>query len=163
MTKRGDPGTRAAAALNAAGIPYAVHAFSAEPGATSVGRDAAAALQVADDRVFKTIIAKVDGTPTAAIIPVSADLDLPALAAAVGGLEVGMCDAEEVHELTGGLAEAVAPIGHAPPLATVIDSSALNYKTIYVCAGRIDTDLELSPQDLVNATRARTAPLALRR
>ena len=162
MTKHRDASTRAAAALNAAGIAYAVHSFSAEPGATSVGRDAAAALHVDDNRVFKTIIAMVDGNPTAAIIPVAAVLDRSALAAAVGGNEVRLCEAALVQDLTGCAAEAVAPVGHSSSLATVIDSSALDYKTIYVCAGSIDTDLELAPNDLVIATRARTAPLAQR-
>lgn len=162
MTKRGDPANRAAAALKAAGIAFAVHSFSAEPGATSAGLDAAAALNVDDNRVFKTIIAMVDDTPTAAIIPVSGALDLAALAAAVGGSNVGLCDASQVEDLTGCGADGVAPIGHEPQLATVIDSSALDYKTIYVCAGHIDTDLELAPADLVAVTRARTAPLVQR-
>lgn len=124
-----------------------------------MGREAAAALAVDDGRVFKTIITTVDGAPTVAVVPVSADLDLMALAAAVGGLEVSLCEAAEVEKLTGYPADAVAPVGHATHLTTVVDASALDFKTIYVCAGSTTTDFELAPEDLVAVTRARTAPL----
>ncbi len=163
MSKPSAPGSRAAAALKGAGVAYAIHSFQSDPAATNAGRDAAAALAVAGERVFRTIIAEVDGEATATVIPVSRELDLAALAATVGAAAAELCPDDQVAELTGYPADAVAPVGHKHPLPTVVDSSALDFKTIYVCGGSRDCDLELAPQDLIALTRARTAPLSGRR
>jgi Cys-tRNA(Pro)/Cys-tRNA(Cys) deacylase len=44
----------------------------------------------------------------------------------------------------------------------VLDSSALDFPTIYVSAGRRGLQLQLAPADLLAVTDAATAPLASR-
>ena len=78
-------GTTATVALERAGIPFTVHEYAHDPRRESYGREASEALGVSADRVFKTLIAAVDGNLVVAVVPVEGQLDLKALAAAAGG------------------------------------------------------------------------------
>ena len=77
--------TPATVALRAADIPYTERAYAHDPAVTDFGREAAEALGVEADRVFKTLLAVVDSSLVVGIVPVTGKLDLKALAAAVGG------------------------------------------------------------------------------
>lgn len=149
--------------MNKAGLAYAIHTFEADPEATSYGRETAASLHVEPQRVFKTLVANVDGQPTAAIVPVLADLDLRALAAAVGGDNAELCDEKDVAQLTGYPAADISPLAQKKRLPTVADTAILGFKTVYVSAGQHGVDIELNPEDLVSLTRARTAPVSRQR
>jgi Cys-tRNA(Pro)/Cys-tRNA(Cys) deacylase len=69
-------GTTATVALERAGIPFTVHEYAHDPGHESYGREAAEVLGVSADRVFKTLIASVDGNLVAGVVPVEGQLDL---------------------------------------------------------------------------------------
>ncbi|MGW5370586.1 YbaK/EbsC family protein, partial [Streptomyces sp. NPDC004011] len=85
-------GTPATVALTAAGVEHTVHAYDHDPSHPSYGEEAAEAMGVSPDRVFKTLVADVDGALTVAVVPVSGTLNLKALAAAVGGKRAAMAD-----------------------------------------------------------------------
>ena len=85
-------GTTATVALERAGIAFTVHEYAHDPRASSYGREASEALGVAADRVFKTMIASVDGDLVAGVVPVEGQADLKALAAAVGGKRGAMAE-----------------------------------------------------------------------
>ena len=78
-------GTPATVALTAAGGAFTVHSYDHDPASASYGEEAAEALGVSADRVFKTLVAEVDGELVVAVVPVAGCLDLKALASAVGG------------------------------------------------------------------------------
>ncbi|HEX9552969.1 MAG TPA: YbaK/EbsC family protein, partial [Streptosporangiaceae bacterium] len=80
-------GTRATQELTGLRIAYSVHAYDQQDpvGGGSYGNGAAAALGVPPGQVFKTLIATVDGSMTVAVVPVAGQLNLKALAQAVGG------------------------------------------------------------------------------
>ncbi len=81
----GSTGTPATRALAGAGIPHVLRTYPHDVRATSYGLEAAEALGVEPARVFKTLLADVDGALVVGIVPVDTQLDLKALAAAVGG------------------------------------------------------------------------------
>src|SRR5512134_1387299 len=89
---RGSAGTPATVALARAGVHHVVHPYDHDPAAPSYGLEAAAVLGVPPERVFKTLLAEVDGGLVVAVVPVSGSLDLKALAAAVGGKRAVMAD-----------------------------------------------------------------------
>ncbi|MGW7661062.1 YbaK/EbsC family protein, partial [Streptomyces sp. NPDC054756] len=92
-SKKQQPGgTPATVALTAAGVAYTVHSYEHDPAHPSYGEEAAQAMGVSPDRVFKTLVADVDGALTVAVVPVAGQLDLKALAAAVGGKRAAMAD-----------------------------------------------------------------------
>ncbi|MEV7179928.1 Cys-tRNA(Pro) deacylase [Kitasatospora sp. NPDC093679] len=158
-TKKGGQGTPATVALEAAGVAYTVHAYDHDPAAASYGGEAAEVLGIPAGRVFKTLVADVDGTLTVGIVPVSGQLDLKALAAAVGGKRAGMADPAAAERSSGYVLGGISPLGQRRPLRTVLDDSALGHSTVFVSAGRRGLEVELAPADLVSLTGARTAPI----
>jgi len=147
-----DPGTQATVALVRAGIPYTAHAYPHDPRASSYGREAADALGLDPDEVFKTLLALVDGRAVVGIVPVSGSLDLKALAAAAGGRRAEMADAATAQRLTGYVLGGISPIGQKRALPTFVDDTAEALDTVYVSGGRRGFDIGLAPADLLAIT-----------
>ena len=146
MAGRDTPATTAA---RRAGIEHRVHEYDHDPDAASYGLEAAKALGQDPARVFKTLVADLDGTLTVCIVPVTDELDLRSL-----GKRARMADAAKAERTTGYVAGGISPLGQRRALPTLVDESALEYDTVYVSAGRRGLEIELSPGDLVALTRA---------
>ena len=164
---KGRGGTPATVALAAAGIAYELHAYDHDPRATSYGEEAAAALGVPPERVFKTLLASLDPAGGAGraelvvgIVPVPSRLDLKALARALRGSRATMAEVAAAERATGYVAGGISPVGQKRRHRTVLDASAMAQPTVYVSAGRRGLDLELAPDSLVAATDAVTATIA---
>jgi Cys-tRNA(Pro)/Cys-tRNA(Cys) deacylase len=153
-------GTPATVALHAAGIAFTEHAYDHDPGTTEYGLEAAAVLGVEADRVFKTLLADVDGRLVVGIVPVTGKLDLKHLAAAVGGKRAAMADPVLAERRTGYVVGGISPIGQKTTHPTVLDETAELWDTVYVSGGRRGFDIELAPADLVTATDATLADIA---
>ncbi|WP_328366331.1 Cys-tRNA(Pro) deacylase [Streptomyces sp. NBC_00445] len=153
-------GTPATVALTAAGADFTVHAYDHDPAHPSYGEEAAEAMGVSPERVFKTLVADVDGSLVIGIVPVSGSLDLKALATAVGGKKATMADPALAERTTGYVRGGISPLGQRKKLRTVLDASATAFDTICVSAGRRGLEVELSPKDLTDLTNATLAPIA---
>ncbi|MDQ0911386.1 Cys-tRNA(Pro)/Cys-tRNA(Cys) deacylase [Streptomyces canus] len=153
-------GTPATVALTAAGVPFTVHAYEHDPSHPSYGEEAAEAMGVSPDRVFKTLVADVDGALTVAVVPVAGSLDLKALATAAGGKRAAMADPALAERTTGYVRGGISPLGQRKKLPTVLDASASTHDTICVSAGRRGLEVELAPTDLAHLTKAVLAPIA---
>ncbi len=153
-------GTPATVALRAAGIPFTEHAYTHDAANTNFGLEAATALGLDPDRVFKTLLADVDGHLVVGIVPVTGKLDLKRLAAAVGGKRATMADPAVAERRTGYVVGGISPIGQKTAHRTVLDETAELWDTVYVSGGRRGFDLELTPADLVRATNATLADIA---
>ena len=145
-------GTPAIDATTRGGIAFALHEYQHDPRAESFGLEAAEKLGLDPARVYKTLVADVDGTLTVAVLPVGAQLDLRAL-----GKRAAMADARAAERATGYVAGGISPLGQRRALPTVVDESALAFASIHVSAGRRGLELELAPEDLVRLTGARVA------
>ncbi|GIM65160.1 Cys-tRNA(Pro)/Cys-tRNA(Cys) deacylase [Planomonospora venezuelensis] len=146
-------------ALTSAGIPFEVRAYEHDPRATSYGLEAAEALDADPARVFKTLMASLDTELVVGIVPVSGQLDLKALARALGGSKAVMADVTAAERATGYVAGGISPVGQKRRHRTVLDASALDHDTILVSGGRRGFDIELAPNDLVAITAAVTATI----
>lgn len=153
-------GTPATALVARQKVTHRVHEYTHDPRAGSYGAEAAEALGVPAGRVFKTLVAEVDGALTVAVVPVTASLDLKALAAAVGGKKAAMADPTAAERATGYVRGGISPLGQRKRLPTVLDTSAGEYATVYCSAGRRGLELELAAADLARLTNAVTAPIA---
>jgi Cys-tRNA(Pro)/Cys-tRNA(Cys) deacylase len=151
-------GTPAIVAAERAGITFVVHEYAHDPRAASYGLEASEKLGVDAERVFKTLVADVDGALTVAVVPVAAQLDLKAL-----GKRASMADAKLAERTTGYVAGGISPLGQRKELPTVVDESALAFETIHVSAGRRGLELELAPDDLLRLTGGRAAAIAASR
>lgn len=156
----GSPSTPATAALERAGIPFTPHVYEHHETATNFGEEAAAALGLREEQVFKTLVVSVDGALAVAIVPVANRLDLKAIAAAVGGKKATLADPALAEKRTGYVVGGISPVGQRTRLRTVVDESALSYPSIFVSGGRRGFDIEVAPADLVRITEATAAPIA---
>lgn len=157
---RGGPGTPATVALAAAGIPFVPREYRHDPGAASYGTEAAEALGVEPERVFKTLLVDVDGELVVGIVPVTGSLGLKELAAAVGGKKAAMADPALAQRRTGYVLGGISPIGQKTTHRTVLDETAELFDTVLVSGGRRGFDIELAPSALVTATGALLADIA---
>jgi len=155
-------GTPAIVALTAAGVQFDVHEFSNDPSERGYGLAAAAALGVEAERVFKTLIATIDGADHAvAIVPVSGQLSLKDLASAIGAKRAEMCEVQTAERLTGYVVGGISPFGQKRLLPTVIDETCILFDTIFVSGGRRGLDIEIAPDDLITLLHATAAPIAI--
>lgn len=153
-------GTPATVALTRAGLPFTLHEYEHDPRATSYGLEAAEALGLDPARVFKTLMANVDGRLAVGIVPVSGQLDLKGLARALGGSKAVMADVAAAERATGYVAGGISPVGQKRAHPTVLDETAALLDTIYVSGGRRGLDLGIAPDDLLAATGAILAPIS---
>lgn len=157
--KKPSGGTPATVALARAGVEHAVHSYDHDPAAASYGLEAAEAMRVDPDRVFKTLLASVDGTLVVGVVPVSGQLDLKAVAAAAGGKKAVMADPADAERATGYVVGGISPLGQKRAHPTVVDETALGHATVFVSGGRRGLEIELSPADLVAQTKAAVAAI----
>jgi Cys-tRNA(Pro)/Cys-tRNA(Cys) deacylase len=153
-------GTPATVALTALGLPFTAHPYEHDPSAPSFGLEAAEALGVEPDRVFKTLLADTDLGLVVGVVPVTGMLDLKALAAAVGAKRAAMADPAVAERRTGYVVGGISPIGQKTRHVTVVDETAQLFDTVFVSGGKRGFDVELSPADLLAATAGRYAPIA---
>ena len=152
--------TPAVRVLEAAKVTFTLHEYEHNPDADSFGLEAASKLGVSPERVFKTLVAQVDGRDlVAAIVPVDAKLDLKKLAATVGGKRAEMAQPQAAERATGYVVGGISPLGGKKRLKTVIDDRAAQQQTLLVSAGRRGLQIELTPSDLVRLTDAKLAAI----
>jgi Cys-tRNA(Pro)/Cys-tRNA(Cys) deacylase len=149
------------------GIDYRLHAYASperhargRDRRPSYGSDAALALGLDPARVFKTLVASVDGEVVLAVVPVDRELDLKRLALARSGRKATLVDPVAAQRSTGGVIGGISPLGSRRPLPVVVDASASGHQTVFVSAGRRGLELELAPADLVRLCSALLAPVA---
>jgi Cys-tRNA(Pro)/Cys-tRNA(Cys) deacylase len=153
-------GTPATVLLTRLGLPFTLHPYEHDPRSQAYGEEAAAALGVDPARIFKTLIAAVEGRPACAVVPVAARLDLKAFAAALGGKRAELAEPAAAARLTGYVVGGISPLGQKSRLRVVVDSSAERFPTVYVSAGRRGLQVELAPGDLVAAAGATLGAVA---
>ncbi|WP_405091185.1 Cys-tRNA(Pro) deacylase [Micromonospora sp. NBC_01392] len=153
-------GTPAIVLLTRRKIAHSTHSYAVSPDAPNYGALVADALGVPPERVFKSLVTDVDGGLTVAVVPVTGELDLKALAVAVGGKRAALADRAVAERATGYVRGGISPLGQRRALPTVVDASALAHPTVYVSAGRRGLQVQLAPGDLVALTGAVTAPIA---
>jgi Cys-tRNA(Pro)/Cys-tRNA(Cys) deacylase len=152
--------TPATAALTAADIRFTEHSYDHDPANRSFGEEAADALRLDPEQVFKTLMVDVDGRLVVAVVPVTGKLDLGALAAVVHGKRATMADPAIAERKTGYLVGGISPIGQKVPLETVLDETVDLFDTVFVSGGKRGFDIELSPADLARVTGATIAAIA---
>src|ERR1700712_1396316 len=124
--------TPAIAALLKANIAHTLRPYDHDPRTTAFGDEVVSALRQDPARVFKTLVASVDGTLVVGVVPVAAHLDLKALAAAAGGKKAAMASVAAAERSSGYVAGGISPVGQRKLLTTVVDRSAADFDTIFV-------------------------------
>jgi len=139
-----------------AGIAFTLHEYEGvDPSESDYAVAVAAALGIEPGRLFKTLLASVDGKLQVFVIPADSRLDLRSV-----GKRAQMADRAEAERATGYVAGGISPLGQRRRLPTTVDETALEHETILVSAGRRGLQLELDPSELVRLTDASVARIA---
>jgi Cys-tRNA(Pro)/Cys-tRNA(Cys) deacylase len=164
----GAQGTRAIDMARRAGITYRVHEYAhdarstLDKGGRGYALEAVDALGIDPARVFKTIVVNADGRLGLCVVPADAEVDLKAVAGALGTRRAVVAPAAEAEKATGYVLGGISPLGTRRPLAVVVDTSALEFPTIHVSAGRRGLEIELAAADLCALVQGSFAPVARR-
>jgi Cys-tRNA(Pro)/Cys-tRNA(Cys) deacylase len=154
VARKSAGGTPATVALDRAGVAYTLHPYAHDPQNSHFGEEAAAALAVDPDRIFKTLFADAAGQLVVAVVPVARQLDLKALAAAAGAKRATLADPAVAARTTGYVVGGISPVGQKTRLRTFLDVSAESFATIFVSAGKRGVQVELAAPDLIRLTSA---------
>jgi Cys-tRNA(Pro)/Cys-tRNA(Cys) deacylase len=148
--------TPAVQAAKRAGIEFRLHEYDGvDVGDGDYAVAVAAALGQPPARLFKTLVASVDGRLEVFIVPADKQLDLRA-----AGKRVTLADRAAAERATGYVIGGISPLGQRKRLPATIDETALDWETLLVSAGRRGLQIELAPADLVRLTGARIAAIA---
>jgi Cys-tRNA(Pro)/Cys-tRNA(Cys) deacylase len=151
--------TPAVVALEQAGVAHTIHEYERGDDLHDFGREAAEALGLPYDQVFKTLVVVADEELVVAIVPVSCQLSMKRIAGAVGAKRAVMCDPARAERSSGYVVGGISPIGQRRRLRTVLDESAELFDTVYVSGGKRGMDIGLAPADLVAVLDATVAPI----
>lgn len=139
-------------------ISYESHTY--EPDPTMSGEQIAGILGEDPAHVFKTLVTQgKSGGYYVFVVPVQSELDLKKAAKAAGEKAVNMIKQKELLPLTGYVHGGCSPIGMKKQFPTFIHETAKQYDKIFVSAGKVGFQIELSPQDLLSVIRCEFADI----
>lgn len=141
------------AGAEAVGITPEISRF---PDGTRTAEQAAAAVGCELGQIVKSLVFLCDGEPVLALTSGANRVDTARLGELLGG-KISRADADGVREATGYAIGGTPPFGHAQPLQAVVDRALLTYDTVWAAAGTPDTVFELTPDELLRASGAKTA------
>jgi Cys-tRNA(Pro)/Cys-tRNA(Cys) deacylase len=142
--------------LDSQGIKYTIHQLPEEKLSAA---QVAELLDIPPELVYKTIVVTrlQKGKTILAVVPGPSEVDLKALAKAVGEKKVKLATERQAEEKTGLRAGGISPLALINRgFQVVLDSSALAHKEIFISGGQRGMDLSLSPQDIAKLTNAET-------
>lgn len=141
-------------------IFHLIHEYQHDSNAISFGMEAVEKLNLAPEKVFKTLVVSLDNKSLAvAVLPVAEKLSMKLIAKAAGAKKAEMANPLDVQRATGYVLGGVSPLGQKKRLTTIIDSTAQNQQTIFVSAGRRGLEIELAPNDLIKLLTAKFAAI----
>ncbi len=144
-------------------IAHQVHSYSHDPNCESYGEEAAQALNIDPGQVYKTLMVALNGDNkklAVAIVPVAAQLNLKAAAKAFKVKKITMAESQTAQRSSGYLLGGISPLGQKKRLATLLDSSAESWPTVFVSAGKRGLEIELKATDLLLLCQGQLADLA---
>ncbi len=149
--------TRATQVLAKSGKAFTLHTYEYEAGVSNIGQAAADALGEPASRVFKTLMAELDGDPVCVIAPSDSEVSMKKLAAAFGGKSATMMKPEKAEKLTGYVIGGISPLGQRKRVRTVLDDSAFGEDYMYFNGGQRGLQIRMAPLDLVEVLGCMTA------
>ncbi len=158
MAKAKENKTNAMRMLERAGVDFKVHTYECDEFVDA--QHIADALGQDHRTMYKTLVTRgKSGAYHVFVIPIDGELDRKKAAQSVGEKSVDMIHVKEIQSVTGYIRGGCSPIGMKKQYSTRIDVSAQDLAIVYVSGGRIGTQIELKPEDLLLVSKAEYADL----
>ena len=129
-------------------IPFTLHTYDHDPNNTHFGDEAAEKLGLDPHQSFKTLLVAENGDQKKLACFVLSTANMLSLKKAE------MADKDAAQKSTGYLVGGISPLGQKKRVKTVINSTALEFDTIFVSGGKRGLSVELAPQDLAKLLNA---------
>ena len=114
------------------------------------------------EKVYKTLVTEGNSRNYFVfVIPVAEELDLKKAAKSVGEKSVSMVHVKDINAITGYIRGGCTAIGMKKQYVTRLDDTAREQETIIVSGGRIGSQIELKPEDLLKASRGEFADITM--
>ncbi|QDF67876.1 Cys-tRNA(Pro) deacylase [Shewanella sp. SNU WT4] len=155
--------TPATVAAKIAKLAFNLHEYHHDKDVHDFGNEVTEKLGLDPHQVFKTLMVaeSATGAPVAvALVPVSQQLNLKALAKTLGLKKLNMASINEAQKSSGYLVGGISALGQKKQLKTVIDASAASFDLIYISAGKRGLQMSLNANELAKALRAQFAAIA---
>ncbi len=147
--------------LRELGIDHSTLEYDHDPAHGSYGSEAAEALDLDVDSVFKTLLVTLDGSSHAvAVVPVGAQLDLKAIAAAAGAKRAVMTDPAVAERRTGYVVGGISPFGQKRLSPTFVDEWAVALEVVHCSGGRRGLEVGVAPSVFVEVLDATFVAIA---
>lgn len=144
--------------LDSRKVSYESHSY--EPDPSMSGEQIAGILGEDPERVFKTLVTQgKSGAYFVFVVPVKEELDLKKAARAAGEKAISMIRQKELLPLTGYVHGGCSPVGMKKQFPTFIHETAAGFEKIFVSAGKVGFQIELSPDDLINVAGCKVADI----
>lgn len=158
MAKQKEVKTNAMRILEASHITFQQYAYECE--------EFVDALQIADmlgfpyEKMYKTLVTQgASKNYYVFVIPIAEELDLKKAARSVGEKSVAMIPVKDINAVTGYIRGGCTAIGMKKQYVTRVEERADSLQTMIVSGGRIGSQIELAPNDLLKASGAEYADL----
>lgn len=158
--KEKDIKTNAMRILDKNRIPYQVNTYECEEFIDGI--HIADMLGQSYDQSFKTLVTVgKSGEHYVFAIPIDRELDLKKAAKAVGEKSVEMIHVKDINQITGYIRGGCTPIGMKKNYVTVLHSSIRNLNEVIISGGRIGSQIQMKPDDLIRVTNARVEDICV--
>ena len=160
MAKNKEVKTNALRILEKEKIPFTCHTYECEE--FTDGLKIADMLSLPHEKVYKTLVTVGNSKNYFVfVIPVAQELDLKKAAKAVGEKSISMIPVKDINQVTGYIRGGCTAIGMKKQYVTRLDESAKDKDIIFVSGGRIGSQIELEPGDLLKACKGEYADLIM--
>ena len=130
-------------------------------GSARTAAQAAEQLGIEVAQIANSLVFSADGTPLLVLASGGHRVDTTKVAALVGAASVDRADADFVRSHTGFAIGGVAPVGHAEPLRTLVDTALGQYDEVWAAAGHPHAVFPTTYDELLRLTGGTAADVGV--
>ncbi len=158
MAKQKEIKTNAMRILDSLKISYEHYTYECEEFVDGI--QIADMLGLPHEKVYKTLVTQGNSKNYFVfVIPIEAELDMKKAARAVGEKSVSMLHVKDINAVTGYIRGGCTAIGMKKQYVTRVAKEAESLPKMIVSGGRLGSQIELTPTDLLKAAKAEYADI----